>query len=1029
VRYVAESPKTKQVGEKNGSLGKEKKAKRAKHIGREGRKKRAMRLHDAVRYALYVSRSLIHPDARFGTIPVNVGAAHAKNTGDRTADAVVIRSALNLFGKILTHGFGSRKGKPIEHPVGSDAVVVLMEKIMDPPEYEEGRIDGDVLLEQEIIAFWRRMRVVKVTGNVRDAIRQILMKLYVGANIQVHPSKPAKDAPKAKWDAWRKTKDKKTKKTKLQMEKDKLEVRFTGLFDARIQRDGNKRATGGKGTKAPRSRGSGGKMQIVRVDNYEDVVPLMAIAFSEVYVSAEANLNGDDICQLLANAHAEYPILLCKGFRDKKTPGTLTRYQYGDNGFESWRVGRGGDLSAEDNNPILVAEDYGGAKNYNRCRNFWSSKGENWSYIAVGGDDAEMVTKSRAVVGHVSDGSRAKKMIGVPTCESKLDDVAPSVLRTFSSDLVLANAPPLDRRDADQKRVVPGGLKMYVGCAKTKMEVKVAGEKSLNECDHFVLRVEKLEGWKTHIETLLQLACQSNVFLVTTEEQREEIEKRQREKETGTAGAAKGTGDDSKQKKKGSTKPRTVAGITVNRIKTYHEVVYSMLESAEHNAVIYIDSKAIGDAREIARFVARRFDSLVIVSSGYRKTDPGKFVKYMEVTSKESKEGYTGGVSETEVATDEPALGATTWKSVLLVVEGHENAEGVTGCIKHCRQLLKWTDQDWRTIVVGASETKSDVPASLVVGAHSRIFQNTKMEGSEVTRADDSGEQSTELRTFHGDLRFTNVPNLTPVVKGTRTILGGLEVYEGSSYVSIDVSRNDVVGKEEPMVFALRVMDLPDWEDEIQRLVTLAMQKNVMLVTDEEQHNAMVEWVKKNGAVHNQGAGKGGKKRKKKPAAPSPMHEDAEGEADPGPVDVADEGEGEPVTWLGPARILGKTRMYLEVQQADCGNSWVDVNLSRASVKIAFLQVRQLYATEKDASATVEHHAGIKKHRHALYIRCDSERNVTGEYASNRGTEVEKLGSAEDVSKKLGELETLLPEGKKLTVYILCEHIDGPSGA
>ena len=986
-----------------------------------------MRLHDAVRYALYVSRSLIHPDTRFGTLPVNGGAAHAKNTGDRTADAVVIRSALNLVAKILTHGFGSRKGKPIEHPVGSRAVLVLMEKIMDPPEYKEGRIDGDVLLEQEIISFWRQMRFVKVTDKVKGAIRQILMKFYVGANIQLHPSKPAKGAPKKEVDAWRKTKDKKTGKTKLQMEKDKLEVRFNELFDARVQREGNKRATGGKGTKAPRSRGSGGKMQIVRVDNYEDVVLQMAVAFSNVYVSADANLDGDQICQLLAKEHADYPILLCKGYVDKNNPGTLTRYQYGEDGVGSWQVGQGGDLSDEDNSPILVAEEYGGAKNFNLCCRFWSGKSANWSYIAVGGDDAEMVTKTRAVVGHVKGGSRAKKMIGVPICASTLDAVAPSVLRTFSSDLVLANAPPLDRRDADKKNVVPGGLEMYVGCAKTRMEVQVAGKTSPDECDHFVLRVENLEGWKTHIETLLQLACQSNVFLVTTEEQRKEIEKRQREKEKGTAGAAKGTGDDSKQKKKGSTKPRTVAGITVNRLETYDEVLHSMLESAEHNAVIYVDSGAIGDAREIARFVARTFDSLVIVSSGYRKADPGKFVKYIEFMSGGY---YTGGMKEIEVATDESALGATTWKSVLLVVEGHENAEGVKGCIEHCRKLLKWTDQDWRTIVVGASEKQSDVPASLVVGAHPRIFQNTKMEGSEVTRGDDSGEQSNELRTFSGHLGFYNVPNLTPLGDGTLTIRGGLEVYEGSSYVSMDVSRNNVVGKEEPMVFALRVVHLRDWEDEIQRLVTLAMQKNVMLATDDEQHNAMVEWVKKNGAVHSGGAGNGGKKRKKKrpPAGPSPMNEDADGEAVPDPVDDADEGGGETVSWLGPARILGETRMYVEVDQAKCGSSWADVNLSRDGVKIAFLQVRQLRKNEKPGSGIVLHHAGIKKHRHALYIRCDSKRNVTGEYASEKGAQVEELESADHVSKKLEELETLVPKGKSLTVYILCERIDDPSG-
>jgi hypothetical protein len=118
--------------------------------------------------------------------------------------------------------------------------------------------------------------------------------------------------------------------------------------------------------------------------------------------------------------------------------------------------------------------------------------------------------------------------------------------------------------------------------------------------------------------------------------------------------------------------------------------------------------------------------------------------------------------------------------------------------------------------------------------------------------------------------------------------------------------------------------------------------------------------------------------------------------------------------------------MYLEVQQADCGNSWTDVQLSRANVDIAFLQVRQPDKNEKPKKGGKTHHAERKKREHALYIRCDSQRNVTGEYASDKGAQVEELASAENVSKKLEELETLLPEGKKLTVYILCEQIDDP---
>ena len=453
------------------------------------------------------------------------------------------------------------------------------------------------------------------------------------------------------------------------------------------------------------------------------------------------------------------------------------------------------------------------------------------------------------------------------------------------------------------------------------------------------------------------------------------------------------------------------------------------------------------DADTICRHLLRAFENLLVVNGNAATATFGLYKKRKERTKYteaqrqimandpfvsdleiQKRDEWRGGVAVTSLGDGEIDLGKSKLNLVVLVVAEYGNANAVDKCIKRCRELLKWSDsgkQSWQTIVVGdGAESDGTIRASVRIGGE-KVFESVKIndsKGSVGRGAANSTE--TQIRTFAENLLFANVPNLTPYRQNnntrTRVIHGGLDAYLGSEYVSMKASRNggtDFV-EETAMVFVLRVAGLLKWESQIQTLVKLARQKNVMLIASQEQHNAIV--VEASRSPPEGGVAPGGSQSKTKSPANAGAGE-GQDEVVISPTSVK---------WSGPARILGETRMYLEVQQAECGNSWTDVQLSRANVDIAFLQVRQPDKNEKPKKGGKTHHAGKKGHRHALYIRCDSQRNVTGEYASEKGAQVEELGSAENVSKKLEELEkTLVAEKKRLTVYILCEQIDAPLGA
>jgi hypothetical protein len=630
-------------------------------------------------------------------------------------------------------------------------------------------------------------------------------------------------------------------------------------------------------------------------------------------------------------------------------------------------------------------------------------------------------------------------MLALPTCIEKLVSSTPSVLRTYSSKMSFSNAPMLNRiGDSDQNPLNDGGLKLYVGCKTVKVQVAAGAKTGPEEHSQFVIRVARLENWEKQLETLLDLACQENVLLVTTDDQHTAIVAQQAKRER--ARAAKGAGDNSKKSKKSkkrSSKPR-VAGINVSRVTGYDEVLVSMLNEAEDGAVIYVDREVIGDAATIARFVALRFDRLVIVSDGYQNEQgPGTITWYMEALGDKGR--YTGEVVEAEVSQGQIDLASSPWKTVVLVVDRYGD---VAGCIEHCRRLVKWNGmQSWQTIVVGNdSDQKTGVRASLVVGRSPSIFPANI--GGIVAKGDGvSGATPTELRTFADNLVFANVPNLTP--SGSR-VLGGLGVYYGSAHVSVPVSRNKVSKNEEPMVFVLRVTQLPDWATQIGMLVRLAMQENVMLITDDVQHQAMVEWLGRNpGVARAQTAGvpgsvKGGE-QEEGAAAVQETHPIPVRVYDPeAPAGEAHGGEDASVDWSGPVKIMSRVWMYAEVEKASCGDSWRDVDVQRQHVTIKFLLVKK-----GSDSTKARHHAaeGLKPagkgestpKRVFVYILCDKDRNITGEYAyvaKGGFVNTEKLNDAKEVEEKLAEVETEHnPNDPAPVVYILCVHSEDPSGA
>lgn len=213
-----------------------------------------MRLHDAVRYALYVARQIGDPSdlrgrqsaARFGVIdPVTTAVAkeaREQRTGKsaavishfsgmpkggknfslvhesgapRAARVLLKTAALTLLTRILNYGYAgfTASERDTQKLHGRFAVVSLMEMIMgehDPDIYGPGPFKdqkGNFVYEntaqrtlaQLIVRLWRLMRLVSRQGNFAlvGAVSALLRKFYVGASAQSRQHTPEMRAEKA----------------------------------------------------------------------------------------------------------------------------------------------------------------------------------------------------------------------------------------------------------------------------------------------------------------------------------------------------------------------------------------------------------------------------------------------------------------------------------------------------------------------------------------------------------------------------------------------------------------------------------------------------------------------------------------------------------------------------------------------------------------------------------------------------------------------------------------------------------------
>lgn len=964
-------------------------------------------------------------------------------------------TALRLVSRILSHGFGAAKGGASTY-IGREAVARLMGMIMSPAQTETDITrDANYRLNRDIMALWKQMNVRNLDEKVSGAIREILKKFYVGAKVQdakrTHDEQGKKTVPKG-WVAWS-DKMQTSKEVELEKEFDNIYGKLVPVKETRSE----------KTTETKRARKSKAKgrdpvrepaREPERVGNYYDVLADIARTVksdSTVYVSHDTDLYATGIAEELSGIVSEAYVLLCTGH----DAADLRRYT---------------DLSDSHTFTILVVGNYGDARKYLECCEKWKAKKKaptDWVYVAVEGAGDKASAEGMAKISSVVVGSagaaavlKTKQMIGSPTCEGQVGNIP--VFRTYSDNIKFYNAPILD-----------GKLSDYVGCAAAKLQVNVDGDQRDETHGMFVLRVSRLKSWETELEldTLLQLARQGNVHLVTTDAQHEAIVELQRTREREEAAEREKAdvvvvdGDAPKRDRKQKTadaKRELTRGdkkgknVEARRVENYDEVLWTMVNEAAHDAIIYVDprnwesKKKSITADSICRYLAREFGRLVISSAGYESpSTPGNSTEYAEI-------GSNSGRVETKPLKAE-AIGSEENKvsKVLLVVHAYKDAAGVTGCIAHVKTFLKWDGGvSWQTIVVGnGTKDDRDIGASLYVGS-TRYNFSAKIEGEAERGGASSRETSGELRTFSDDLMLGNVPSLTPLVDEKRTVFGGLGLYVGSEYVEMNVERNGTVSRETPMVFVLRVSLLPDWRDRLPQLVTLAMQENVMLVTDKDQHDAIVgayEAGPKSNPDVQRSTKKADAKRSETPAGKGTKGGSASGESR-GNIKAAQRAaqraaqdassyiepgadDGEAAQWRGPVKIMGKVWMYAEVKKAGCGESWRDLEVERENVTIKFLQVKL-----REAKVDAPHHAENKElpNGYFVYISCDESRNITGEYVSKTGgtggkskaahkMSVIQLSTANEVSEKLGGLASsqLNP---KLVVYVLCEQRGAAEG-
>lgn len=160
-----------------------------------------MRLHDAVRYALYVSREIgTKKTSRFGARVLKRQFAQERDTR-----YILQNAALEVLARILNFGFeGSDSMRNSHSLTGRGALLSLMNRIMGHAQLDEAHIYGYSVpagqrpsgprytLDMLIAKLWRSMRLVTEkeakaafnSNGLVTAVRRLLRKFYVGAHLQ-----------------------------------------------------------------------------------------------------------------------------------------------------------------------------------------------------------------------------------------------------------------------------------------------------------------------------------------------------------------------------------------------------------------------------------------------------------------------------------------------------------------------------------------------------------------------------------------------------------------------------------------------------------------------------------------------------------------------------------------------------------------------------------------------------------------------------------------------------------------------------
>jgi hypothetical protein len=467
-----------------------------------------MRLHDAVRYAAYISRSLSRSRSRFGD--------------GRDATAALINTALSLVASIMNHGFRAKKGQSVIQ--GRKAAAKVLRMIMrpaqedDPPKY-----DGEFQLRDNIRKLWRQMRAPRADRNVRIAIRDILKKLYVGALIHADKRMPEtwSDATEAEQKAW-------------ENRHSELEQKFDALLFRQVPEDLlAKRLTGQKGSGTSHPEKEKASVKETRVTEYGEVLPSMLRSVEDgaiVYVNKDLLLV-QETCDSLARSLPSF-VIRSTNFESEEVHGKIEFFVDEVDG-EKVRV-PGEPMPKRIKYVILVVEGHQNAAGVMACIAHCKelvkfNDKQRWSTVVVGkGDESDADLRCSYYVGPVSSAVRlSRELVGEVEGGDEISskELAQSrEIRTYSSDLKFANIPNLTPFDNDEN-TVRGGLALYadrksVSFSAIRKNQNKARPKTLTL---FVLRVKYLPNWKDELPTLARLAKQRNVMLVTNYAQHKAI--------------------------------------------------------------------------------------------------------------------------------------------------------------------------------------------------------------------------------------------------------------------------------------------------------------------------------------------------------------------------------------------------------------------------------------------------------------------------------------------------------------------------